>query len=625
MLLCCEWVRRRLEKDGSIPDEQRAFITRVGTGEGKSLIIAMISIYLVKILKKKVHVMEANEALLLRDVEEMREFYALFNISVSANFGGFLRDEKADITYCCRRDLNAYYRKYVSAAPLANTVLVLDEVDQLIVDEKPNVNYVERDAERSPQLREYFDAFRAGAGDKLEDGPQKAKAAAAYKRGEELRASGKFAKVQETHSGTGEDRDVYVELDEKGKPRKGFYFASCEYLNYVFQGVPPESKSLYFQQSMPFMMNQYEAILGLSGSLGSPSEQSFMRSTYGVRTMATPPFLNTCQAMRKNAAKLHGGAVQVVNTFEEQVAEVQRLAVDFRQRVPVVILANDTASAKKLFAACFTAQQREAGHVQLFLELDPQTGKKTDYGAVVKEATRPRQAAWSASGSVWPVTVSDPFGGRGQDYTVLKEEVDDAGGIMVICTAIPDSQREWVQWLGRTARSDRRGQYAVVLLRTDTPVSALSPDALKTHQIGIVPGRYRETVVDALLAERDKAIRRVLDALAPELAMGKRLHELCYAFWSAQKAGMSVSTWPASEAQKLLRGFLERVPAWSESVAFGKAQGLQTDKLEPQERLALQTKCTAATVFTRDACLAFAVEAGLAPTLDAAAAMLHMP
>jgi hypothetical protein len=375
---------------------------------------------------------------------------------------------------------------------------------------------------------------------------------------------------------------------------------------------------------MPFMMNQYEAILGLSGSLGSPSEQAFMRSTYGVRTMATPPFLNTCQAMRKRTPTLHTGAVKVVMTPEEQMAEVSRLAMEFRQRVPVVILANDTASAKKLYAACFTPQQRDAGTVQLFLELDPNTGKKTDYSAVVKEATRPRQATWSASGTVWPITVSDPFGGRGQDYTVLKEEVDDAGGIMVICTAIPDSQREWTQWLGRTARSDRRGQYAVVLLRSDSPVSALSADALKQHQIGVVPGRYRDTLVDALLAERDKGIRRVLDDLAPELAMGKRLHELCYVFWLAQKGGCNVASWPATEVQKQLRGFLERLPKWADSVAYGKANGLRTEKLEPLERLALQTKCSAATVFTREACLAFAVEAGLSKDAEAAAALLKM-
>ena len=260
MLLCCEWVRRRMEKHPSVPEEQRAFITRVGTGEGKSLIIAMIAIYVVQILGKKVHVMEANEALLLRDVAEMREFYALFGLSVSANFGGFLRDEKADITYCCRRELNTYYRNNISNEPMRNTVLILDEVDQLIVDESPNTAYVTKDMERSPQLKQMFDVFRAGGkGNEFPNDAVKTKAWNAFVRGEKLRKpaasgdatdlGGKFARVETQDPATGEMRDVYVELDDKGKPMKGFYFMSCEYLNYYFNQVPPESKSFYFFQS----------------------------------------------------------------------------------------------------------------------------------------------------------------------------------------------------------------------------------------------------------------------------------------------------------------------------------------------------------------------------------------
>ena len=68
------------------------------------------------------------------------------------------------------------------------------------------------------------------------------------------------------------------------------------------------------------MMNQYEAIVGLSGSLGSPSEQAFMRSTYGVRTMMTPPFLSTCQDMKKSVPVLHGNIVYVAATEAEQFA-----------------------------------------------------------------------------------------------------------------------------------------------------------------------------------------------------------------------------------------------------------------------------------------------------------------
>jgi len=577
-LLCCEWVRRRLEGHPSVPEDQRTFVTRVGTGEGKSLVIAMIAIYIVQILKKKVHVMEANEALLLRDVAEMKPFYALFGITVSANFGGFLRDEVADITYCCRRELNVYYRNALSKNPLGNTVLVLDEVDQLIVDESPNKSYVTTDIERSPLMRRMFDVWRAGGdGSEFPDDEIKKRIYHfGYLKGEKLRTSGQYARVEEQDSQTGEMKDVYVELDpEKGKPMRGFYFASCEYLNYVFQGVPPQYKSHYFYQSMPFMMNQYEAILGLSGSLGSPSEQAFMRATYGARTMLTPPFLNTCQAMRKHVPKLYGDRVYVHNTQDAQFAAIRRLALQYRDHVPVVVLANEVISAKAIFADCFTENDRDAGTVQLFLELDPVTGKPADYGSIVKEATRPRQSAVSPSGSVWPITVSDLFGGRGQDYTVLKEEVDNAGGIMVICTAIPDSEREWIQWLGRTARSDRRGQYAVILLSTDSPLKDCS-EALRKHATG-VPGEYKPSLVKELLDERDIAIKKKLDGLEKQLAHGLRMHEVCYDFWKAQRAGCDVAKFPADEAQKTLRGFVEKNSAMStpEAVcAFAATAGL---------------------------------------------------
>ena len=51
-LMCAEWAKLRLGK--AAPDEQRTLVARVGTGEGKSLIIAMIAIYCAKVLKKKV-------------------------------------------------------------------------------------------------------------------------------------------------------------------------------------------------------------------------------------------------------------------------------------------------------------------------------------------------------------------------------------------------------------------------------------------------------------------------------------------------------------------------------------------------------------------------------------------
>ena len=63
----------------------------------------------------------------------------------------------------------------------------------------------------------------------------------------------------------------------------------------------------------------------------------------------------------------------------------------------------------------------------------------------------------------WRVTVTDYFGGRGIDYRLSDDGANEAGGLMVIITSIPDSQREWVQWIGRTARQDKNGQISVLL------------------------------------------------------------------------------------------------------------------------------------------------------------------
>lgn len=89
----------------------------------------------------------------------------------------------------------------------------------------------------------------------------------------------------------------------------------------------------------------------------------------------------------------------------------------------------------------------------------------------LNRSTLPLGGAESCAKS-WRVTVTDPRGGRGTDYRVDDPSVDAQGGLLVIPTAVPTSQREWTQFLGRTARQDRRGQFCAVLCEAD--YSALS-------------------------------------------------------------------------------------------------------------------------------------------------------
>jgi hypothetical protein len=90
-------------------------------------------------------------------------------------------------------------------------------LDQLIVDEKPNSNYVLRDNERSPEMKQFFQAFLEKRGDEIPDSPMKRKAKAAFDRGEELDKNGEFKRIQDQDSLTGEMKDVYVELDAKAR------------------------------------------------------------------------------------------------------------------------------------------------------------------------------------------------------------------------------------------------------------------------------------------------------------------------------------------------------------------------------------------------------------------------
>merc|ERR1740123_2108922 len=67
----------------------------------------------------------------------------------------------------------------------------------------------------------------------------------------------------------------------------------------------------------------------------------------------------------------------------------------------------------------------------------------------------------------WRINVCDPRGGRGTDYRVDDPDVDSHGGLLLIPAVIPSSQRDWVQFLGRTARQDRRGQFCPIICSAD--------------------------------------------------------------------------------------------------------------------------------------------------------------
>lgn len=535
-LLCAEWAQARF--CGALPQAQRTLVGRVGTGEGKSLIIAMISIYLAKVLGKKVHVLEANMGLMDRDHADFDEFYTRFGLTSACNDFS----SGADITYCLTGTLNHFYRDRVGKQPFGNTVLLVDEVDALIVDGDANTSYVKPDADAS-NLTAIFDALASGGGEaaQFSRDPLHGAARAAYQRAQELLRAG--LNRPDGYVVVGNE---YKCVNSKGVMLENRYDLGLEYLSYTKLGKKPESQSSFFYQSTAHMLKQYDAIIGLSGSLGSPAEKAFLMSTYGAKTIDAPPFLDTCRGVSKVPPALANDTVQVYSGAGAHHAAVVALALKQRAHVPVVVLCKNPQAAHALMQQ-FPAAERAHGAVQLFLERGDDF-ERMNYSAIVEKATLPVGAG---AARVWPVTVADVFGGRGQDYRVADRGVDDAGGLLVVAACFPDTEREWTQWKGRTARNDRAGQYAVLLERADEPVKE---DAALLEKHAVVGVNHRSSLIADLLERRDVACKEKIANQKAALVQGMRMNELCDKFWT--KEGGMGGAWPSGEAQTKLRKFL---------------------------------------------------------------------
>ncbi len=339
-----------------------------------------------------------------------------------------------------------------------------------------------------------------------------------------------------------------------------FSFADTDYLNFVHFNRAPQKRRIYFACSLPHALNQFDLIVGLSGSLGSPEEQAFLKAKYSAEFSTIPSFLNTCNNTFKRPPKLLNEIIRVLPNRAAQWAAVEQLALAKRGSVPVLIITETDADAEKLKKQIEAKPSPKVGAmdppaVLLFVE------EGGDKNAVVN-ATKP--ITNTATGQkAWRITVTSVLGGRGHDYKCIDEQVDTDGGLLVIMTCMPQSDREWVQWKGRTARSDRAGQYAVILSEEDEFLTAnaglikasILPDpggaAVGGGGGGGAAGRLcSPDLVITLLRQRDVSIKKELDE--QPITEGCRLGELCDLFYAHQRK--------ASKADELGR-FLNAHPS----------------------------------------------------------------
>jgi hypothetical protein len=190
-------------------------------------------------------------------------------------------------------------------------------------------------------------------------------------------------------------------------------------------------------------------------------------------------------------------------------------------KVPTLVVVRNPDRLAKVCAALEQALPTHKAGDKLgsgVIQLLDIPGKEAEFQQSVETTTLPITVDKKKG---WRIAVTTAIGARGQDYQISDEVVDDNGGLLLVLEYIPDSEREWIQFVGRTARHDHPGQYAVVLNR-DEYKEALGTDASQEHQ------EVEKKVLDHINAITAKGLVEA----EVQLDRGTCIHDNTANFWN---------------------------------------------------------------------------------------------
>ena len=542
---------------GKQPLALKAFIAQMSTGEGKSIVIAMLAVFMVKLYNMKVHVLENNEGLLERDYATNAPFYERLGIKAGKDtgHGRELSNPENQICYCLKAGINRMFlRKMVDGSlELSSSVLIVDEVDDLIVNERPNAHYVKIDCERTPALIRCLAALKVG-----DPRPEGVPEDIWIRASHDMETAN--AKIRDTHYRVvtnAEGRETVLQLNKDGQvPKVALTSPWLKALNYKLCGVEPSAESHFACVCTPYVFNRYAGIFGLTGSVGGKAELEYLTKTYSAIKFNVPRFLDTCIGTPRKVVLNHG--VELWASAQLQTERVVELCRQYFRQVPVLVIASSDAELAALHRAVSAVPEIPSDEVQRLSEFDANgVSLKSEWQTLIDDATK---RLGTADDNRCRVTVTDRFGGRGHDFQVVDKAANANGGMLVIATSIPD-EREWIQWKGRTARQDRPGQFYVVLNQSVKPFAGnkdlLSKVKKAVHTTGELKGQPDHNArVEILLDSADEGIGKKLSDYATEQAAGEALNSVAEKYFKRHPRSFD-APWPSPvDSDKALRSFM---------------------------------------------------------------------
>ena len=273
--------------------------------------------------------LENNEGLLMRDFKTYEPFYRQFGLSCSKTI-----DTASDICYCLKRENNAFFNEHILQGDLdlSSTVLIVDEVDDLVVNEKPSLLYNARDETLSPAYRACYRALIRG-----ESRPAKADPIV-WNDAKRIKLEAD-AKLRGADYERGESGWAMLEQSPDGTmrlPKVPLTDDWLVYKNYADFEIEPHKDTFRSSLCTPYMYQKYCCIFGLTGSVGGEAERAYIAKTYRAVPFEVPQFLHTCDATTKEEARCLG--VVIKERSSEKVSAVVKYARKFHTEVPVLVI-----------------------------------------------------------------------------------------------------------------------------------------------------------------------------------------------------------------------------------------------------------------------------------------------
>lgn len=440
-------------------------IGEIKTGEGKSLIITILCIILVK-YQRTVDVVTSNLELAKRDQKEQSKYFHLFHITTavlyhrtsdiefmsnSMNFSSSgidpafknfnLKAFQYPVVYSTNSNFEfVYLYSIFNMSPRTRPfdVVLVDEVDSMFIDESDSPAIISKDVNfafsrdifqivfllhtwKTSEIIKILKYYLPNASEFKEESIEVLKNAA-------------LIAVNKT-----KDVDYIIENDQIViiDRNTGFKRLGSRWRGYIHEmieikeGFEPKSPSVSFCQiTQHGYFNLYKKIAGVTGTIGNKGDEELLKSGYNVNIFKVPR--HYASQMDVFLKKRPNSLSDIFSMVSNEINEVTE------QKRPVLVIWDSIYQAEKFL------EEKNFPYAQKIIGKDPSEDRESIQNAGITET----------------VTIATAAAGRGVDIKLTNEAIE-AGGLHVIIPMQMPNQRALEQAAGRSGRQGQPGSVSI--------------------------------------------------------------------------------------------------------------------------------------------------------------------